>query len=295
MNAVLQARDLSLPPRLQALSLTLETGQVTGLLGVNGAGKSTALMALAGVLPGMRGSLELMGQELARQRRLRRHIGWLPQQPPLYPDLSVRENLRLFTALHLQSPPAKAHIEQALQRFALEPLQARLAHRLSGGERMRLALACTLSHEPQVLLLDEPTAGLDPLQAEQLRALIQRESAQRAVLIASHLLPDIEHLCQRVLLMDGGRIVADEPLQTPRPLVRMQLQRPPTDAELTDIAGIARIVSRTDKELLIETGADAPADLAETVAARGWGLLAWQPERSDLLARFRALSIGEAP
>jgi ABC-2 type transport system ATP-binding protein len=160
---------------------------------------------------------------------------------------------------------------------------------------MRLALACTLSHEPQILLLDEPTAGLDPLQAEQLRELIQRESAQRAVLIASHLLPDIEQLCGRVLLMDGGRIVADQPLQTPQPLVRLRLLRPPADTELTDLDGIERVVTRNDRELLIETSPAAPAALAETVAAQGWGLLAWQPERSDLLARFRALSTGEAP
>jgi ABC-2 type transport system ATP-binding protein len=229
-----------------------------------------------------------------RQRALRRHIGWLPQQPPLYPDLSVRENLQLLAALHQQSRPAAEHIRRALQRFSLEPLQARLVHRLSGGERMRLALACTLSHEPQVLLLDEPTAGLDPLQAEQLRELIRRESAQRAVLIASHLLPDIEQLCERVLLMDSGRIVADQPLRTVRPLVRVQLQRPPADSELTGLAGIERVVERRDTELLIEIGPDAPDALAEQVAARGWGLLAWQPEGSDLLARFRALSTGEA-
>ena len=159
---------------------------------------------------------------------------------------------------------------------------------------MRLALACTLIHEPEILLLDEPTAGLDPLQAEQLRELIQQECGQRAVLIASHLLPDIEQLCERVLLMDAGRIVADEPLTGAPRLVRLGLQRPPADTQLTAIAGITRVVSRRDGELLIELSPTAPDDLAETVSGYGWGLLAWEPTPADLLARFRALSTGEA-
>jgi len=294
MNPLLQARNLSLPPRLQALSLTLDSRQVTGLLGVNGAGKSSALMALAGVLPGIHGSLQVKGQELLQHRGLRRHIGWLPQLPPVYPDLSVRENLAFFGALHLQTALDTERLEQTLQRFSLTPLQRRLAHRLSGGERMRLALACTLIHEPQILLLDEPTAGLDPLQAEQLRELIQQQCAQRAVLIASHLLPDIEQLCTRVLLMDAGRVVADEPLTSEHRLVRVYLQHPPPDQALSAINGVARVVSRHQDELLIELHPDAPATLAETVAAQGWGLRSWEPGPSGLLARFRELSTGEA-
>ena len=293
MNPLLQAQDLSLPPRLQGFSLTLNTGEVTGLLGINGAGKSSALMALAGVLPGVRGSLQIKGQELSRQLALRRHIGWLPQHPALYPDLSVRENLVFFGALRLQAPAGNEQVEQTLQRFSLTPLQRRLTHRLSGGERMRLALACTLIHEPEILLLDEPTAGLDPLQAEQLRELIQQECGQRGVLIASHLLPDIEQLCERVLLMDAGCIVADEPLTGAPRLVRLSLLRPPADTQLTAIDGIARVVSRHNAELLIELSPTAPDDLSETVAGYSWGLLAWEPTRADLLARFRALSTGE--
>ena len=293
MNPVLQARDLILPPRLDAFSLTLHNHETVGLLGVNGAGKSTALMALAGVLPGARGELRIFGQQLSRQAGLRRHIGWLPQHPPLYPDLSVFENLTFFAALHLQHPADSALLEATLQRFSLGNLRRRLAHRLSGGERMRLALACALVHEPDILLLDEPSAGLDPLQAERLRELIQRECAERTVLIATHLLPDIEQLCQRVVLMDGGRIVADEPLQSHRPRVRIGLLRPPADVDLNAVDGIARVVSRSNDGCLLELEPEAPPDLAERIAARGWGLTRWQPETADLLARFRALSAGE--
>ncbi len=113
------------------------------------------------------------------------------------------------------------------------------------------------------------------------------------VLIASHLLPDIEQLCTRVLLIDRGRIVADGPLASGRRLVQLRLQRPPDDAQLLAMEGIAGIVSRKHGSLLIELEAQAPETLAERVACQGWGLQSWQPEASDLLARFRALSTGE--
>ena len=288
MKPALQAIDLTLPPRLPAFSLALEPGRTTGLLGVNGAGKSTILMALASALSGMRGWLLIDGEDARSRPALHRRIGWLPQQPPLYPDLTVQENLAFFAGLHGHST-----IDTVLQRFSLEALRTRLAHRLSGGERMRLGLACTLAHDPPILLLDEPTAGLDPLQAEQLRELIQRETPRRTVLIASHLLPDIEQLCIRVPLIDRGRIVADGPLASGRRLVQLRLQRPPDDAQLLAMEGIAGIVSCKHGSLLIELEAQAPETLAERVACQGWGLQSWQPEASDLPARFRALSTGE--
>lgn len=294
MEAVLQAHALSLPPRLNKLSLMLCGNETIGLLGINGAGKSTALMALAGVLPGMQGELRIMGQTLASEPALRRHIAWLPQQPPLYHDLSVAENLAFFAGLRLGRRPEKNQLDQALERFELGPLRNRLAHRLSGGEYMRLALACVLLDEPRILLLDEPSAGLDPLQAERLRTLLQRECGQRAVVIASHLLPDIEQLCGRTLLMHAGSVIADEPLQPDGQRVRIGFARSPADEALLALPGVERVLSAEGSERVLELGKAAPADLAERVAAQGWGLNRWEPGGSDLLARFRALSTGES-
>ncbi len=293
METLLRAHQLKLPPRLKGLSLTLHRGETLGLLGINGAGKSTALSALAGALPGMRGRIEIAGAPLADNRALRRHIGWLPQHPPLYPDLSVEENLRFFAGLQLGRIPNAAQVKAMLERFGLGPLRRRLAERLSGGERMRLGLACVLAHDPQVLLLDEPTAGLDPLQAEQLRELIRELAAERAVLIATHLLPDVELLCDRALLMHAGEIVAEEPVAHDRHCLRAAFARPPEDRELLALPGIARILERRAGEVFLELAPDAPSHLLESIAARGWGLTAWHPQRADLLARFRALSTGE--
>lgn len=293
METLLSAHQLKLPPRLKGLSLTLRRGETLALLGINGAGKSTALSALAGVLPGMQGRLEITGTPVADDRALRRRIGWLPQQPPLYPELSVVENLRFFAGLQRKRPPSETEAMAMLERFGLGPLHRRLAGRLSGGERMRLGLACVLAHEPQVLLLDEPTAGLDPLQAEQLRELIRELTAERAVLIATHLLPDVELLCDRALLMHEGEIVAEEPVGHDQRCLRAAFVRPPEDQALLALPGIAKILDRKGGELLLELSPDAPPHLLESIAARGWGLTAWHPQRADLLARFRALSTGE--
>ncbi len=292
MDVLLQARDLCLRPRLDNFSLTLHRGETVGLLGINGAGKSSALAALAGALPSVRGHLQIAGHPLTRAAR--RHIGWLPQHPPLYPELTVTENLIFLAGLQLGHRVARERCDALLETFDLLPLRRQLAWRLSGGERMRLGLACVLAHEPDILLLDEPTAGLDPLQAEQLRHHIQSIASERAVLIASHLLPDIETLCDRALLMHQGRIVADEPVRMAAPRVRARFLRPPPSAQLLQQPGIDAVLARDADALLLQLAEDAPADLAERIAARGWGLCQWQPEGSDLMARFRALSLGTA-
>ncbi|RMG36979.1 MAG: ABC transporter ATP-binding protein [Gammaproteobacteria bacterium] len=293
METLLRARQLTLAPRLKGLSLTLHRGEALALLGVNGAGKSTALSALAGTLPGVRGRLEIAGTPLQHNRALRRHIGWLPQHAPLYPELTVEENLRFFAGLQLGQRRASEATAGLLQRFELDRLRGRLAGRLSGGERMRLGLACVLAHEPEVLLLDEPTAGLDPLQAERLRELIHELAEARGVLIATHLLPDVERLCDRALLLHEGEIVAEEPIGADCHCLRVAFERPPDDQTLLELPGVVRVIGQHGGERLLELSATAPSDLLERVAARGWGLTLWHPQPSDLLARFRALSTGE--
>ncbi len=289
MDVLLQARDLRLPPRLDGLSLRLRRGETVGLLGVNGAGKSSLLAALAGVLPGVRGQVRVADAPMGRAAR--RRIGWLPQRPPLYPELTVEENLRFFAGL--RGDADRRRQDALLERFELTALRRRLAGRLSGGERMRLGLACVLAHRPDILLLDEPTAGLDPLQAERLRAHIGEIAGERAVLIASHLLPDIERLCDRALLLHRGRIVAEQALDgDDRVLARFA--RPPAEAELLALPGIAAAQAQDDGALWLTLTREAPPDLAEQVAARGWGLREWRREGPDLLARFRELSLGEA-
>lgn len=290
MSPLLSAKHLHRPPRLDDISLQIEQGQVLGLLGVNGAGKSSVLAALAGVLPLAGGEVLFHGRSLHAHPRLRRHIGWLPQHAPLYEDMTVLENLRFAAGLHGCEQNAA---QQALDQFDLGPLRKRLAHRLSGGEHMRLGLACCLVHRPDILLLDEPTAGLDALQAEQLRGLIGELAADRAVLIATHLLPDVETLCQRGLLLHAGSIVADETVSPPGRRMLAQFSHPPDDATLLQLAGVSAIHSRQGKRVVLELAEDATPIMAEKLSCHGWGLQRWQAAESDLLSRFRQLSSGD--
>jgi ABC-2 type transport system ATP-binding protein len=290
MEPLLSATNLCLPPRLRDLDIDLHHGEVLGLLGVNGAGKSSVLAALAGVLPLTDGEVRYRGRALHTHPRLRRHIGWLPQHAPLYGDMTVEDNLRFRAGL--QGCDAGA-VAAALDQFSLGGLRRRLAARLSGGERMRLGLACCLVHRPQVLLLDEPTAGLDAVQTEQLHQLIRNLAGDRAVLIASHLLPDIEALCQRALLLHQGRIVADEPIHPPGRRMLAEFSHPPGDEALLQVPGVAAVYSRDHHRVILELAPDASPTMPEELAGQGWGLRRWHPASSDLLTRFRQLSSGE--
>lgn len=295
MTALLSVQHLSLAPRLHDVSLSLARGRTLGLLGVNGAGKSTLLSLLAGAVGADSGELRLDDERLHQGNAgaWQRRIGWLPQRPPLYPDMTVQENLHFAAELRLGRSPPPPLLAQQLERFGLGPLASRLAHRLSGGEAMRLGLACCLVHQPDLLLLDEPTAGLDPLQAQQLRELIRSLAGERAVLIASHLLPDIEQLCDRALLLHRGRVIADEPLHRERRLWQARFSHPPEDAALLQVPGVARVVSRDGSSLVLQLSVDASPAMPEKLACHGWGLRLWQPAPLDLAARFRALSSGE--
>jgi ABC-2 type transport system ATP-binding protein len=215
MKPLLLARGLSYGtaarPRLIDLDLQLQAGDRLGLLGVNGAGKSTLMQVLAGILAPSRGEVLIMGQRLDRAGpALRRHIGFLPQRVPMYPELTVRENLDWAGRLRgLEGSPLHRAIDDVLQRVRLNGFDRRLAGRLSAGMAQRLGLAQAIVHRPDILILDEPTAGLDPLQTEQVRDLVRGLSAETTVILATHLLDDVQQLCNRVILLDEGRKTAE--------------------------------------------------------------------------------------
>lgn len=191
------------------LNLSLDRGQVLGLLGVNGAGKSTTLAMLAGALVPSSGRILIDGVDFAEHPTLaRQSIGWLPERAPLWPELTVSEHLDVSGRLRgLRGPGLRKACDETLQRLQLDPLRRRVAGVLSQGQRQRLGLACALIHAPPLLVLDEPANALDPVQIKQLRVLIrERAEAGCGVILSTHLLNEVTAICDRVAILHEGTL-----------------------------------------------------------------------------------------
>jgi ABC-2 type transport system ATP-binding protein len=211
MEPLLRARDVGIGrpdnPRLDAVDFSVQDKDSVAILGANGAGKTSLIRLLAGVCAPDRGEVLLNGQPLQRADiTARRAIGYLPQRVAAYPDLSVDENLRWTGQLHgLRGGALRDAVDRACAALDLDSCRRRLAARLSAGMLQRLGLAQSVLHRPRLLILDEPTAGLDPLQLDQVRSLLRDLTRDCALVLATHLLDDVEHLCGRVVLLDAGR------------------------------------------------------------------------------------------
>lgn len=195
---------------LREVSFSLRRGGILGLLGANGAGKSTTLAIIAGVLAPDSGSVRIAGCDAVDARR---RIGWVPENVPLWPELTVTESLDACGRLRgLARAVRKAAIECELARLELGDFAHRLCGQLSLGQKRRVGLAQALLHEPDLLVLDEPGNGLDPVQATQLRELIGKLAPERGIILSSHDLAEVEAMCQRVVILHAGAVRFDAPL-----------------------------------------------------------------------------------
>ena len=191
------------------IGFELRQGEVLGLLGPNGAGKTTTLQMLAGCLAPSAGRIEICGIDLLeRPREAKALLGFLPETPPLYRDLTVDEYLRFAARLH-QVPKADipAALEQAKRRCGLADTGKRLIGSLSKGFQQRVGIAQAIVHNPRVVILDEPTVGLDPIQIREIRALIRELGGKYSVILSTHILPEVESVCDRIQIMNRGRLV----------------------------------------------------------------------------------------
>ncbi|WP_084399270.1 ABC transporter ATP-binding protein [Henriciella aquimarina] len=196
---------------VQSVSFKLDKGEVLGFLGPNGAGKSTTMRMVAGVIEPDQGDVTIAGHSIVSARRhAQRQLGYLPEGAPLYVDMTPVEFLRFMTAA--QCMPRSAR-KPAIERVIADSRIANVAHRrignLSKGYRRRVGLAGALLHDPDVLVLDEPTDGLDPIQKRAVRALIARMAPDKAILISTHTLEEVPAMCNRAIIIDRGRVVAD--------------------------------------------------------------------------------------
>jgi ABC-2 type transport system ATP-binding protein len=199
---------------LSGISFSVQPGEIVGFLGQNGAGKSTTMRVLSGYLPPSSGQARVMGFDVETQRSLARaKIGYLPESVPLYPELRVLEYLRFRARLkvvrHTGVSKIEAEVERVIQKAALSEHKQQMIGTLSKGFRQRVGLADALLHNPPILLLDEPTEGLDPAQINASRGLIQELAREHTVLLSTHILPEVERICSRVILLHKGKLVAD--------------------------------------------------------------------------------------
>ena len=196
---------------LNDLSLEVPDGQVLGLLGPNGAGKSTLMRLITGYLPPTKGTVHVAGFDVQdAPEETRRRVGYLPEHTPLHPEMYVTEYLRFVAGMHRIERPAE-RVEEVIAEVGLTPERHKEIGQLSKGYRQRVGLAQAMIHEPEVLILDEPTSGLDPNQLVEVRALIRRIGAQRTVILSTHVMQEVEAMCDRVVLIKQGQIVGDGP------------------------------------------------------------------------------------
>jgi ABC-2 type transport system ATP-binding protein len=284
---------------VSSLSLTLRKGEILGLLGPNGAGKSTTLKMLAGCLSPSSGEVRIGGVSLREEPALaKKALGFLPEQPPLYPELSVDEFLDFCAGLHgIARAERAAAVAQAKNACALNEVARRNIANLSKGFQQRVGIAQAIIHQPPVVILDEPTIGLDPIQIREIRSLITELGKSHSVILSSHILPEIQAVCGRVMIIHRGRTVYDEPVsrETRFSAVAVRLRRPPAASVLEKIAGIT-VVKDLDEgrfRLHCEEGTDPRDAIVDAAAKQGWGLIELRAEQKTLEEIFVELTSGE--
>ncbi|MES1954290.1 ABC transporter ATP-binding protein [Salinisphaera hydrothermalis] len=295
------ARDYGGRRVVTDIDLRLAAGNVLGVLGPNGAGKTTILRMLAGTLAPSAGRVAIAGVDLAeRPRAAKRHLGYLPERPPVYPELTVDEYLRFAARLH-DIPRARraAAVTAAKADCGLIEVGQRLIGALSKGYAQRVGLAQAIVHRPAVLILDEPTAGLDPSQLIGVRALIGRLAREHSVIISSHILGEIQAMASHVVIIDRGRLAfsaSREQLAADASWLEIGLAHGPDTATLAALPEVADIRHTGDGQWLIRAaaGRDIRTALAERAVTEGWGLHTLVARPTSLEERFmRVISSGD--
>lgn len=284
---------------IDGISFNVERGEICGFLGPNGAGKTTAMRILTGFMPPTDGRVEVAGLDIAENMiEVKRKVGYLPESTPLYGDLRVEEYLDFVAEIKgLKGSARKKKVEEVLETTFIADRRRSLIGSLSKGYRQRVGLAQALLNDPEVLILDEPTVGLDPKQIAEIRSLIKDLSGKRTVILSSHILPEVQMICSRVLIINNGKVIAAD---TPERLSSKFAQAGrftvsiagPVEAvaqavaNLPEVADVSVATSGTadgmeEAEYLVEPKqeADPRKSLARLTVERDWTLLALSPAR----------------
>ena len=284
------------------VSFNLSKGQVLGFLGPNGAGKSTTMKMLTGNLAPSNGSVKICGIDMMENpKEAKALIGYLPEMRPLYKELTVDEYLTIAARLHRVSG---AHIKKAIdlakERCGLSHMSKRLIENLSNGYQQRVGIAQAIIHNPMVVILDEPTVGLDPIQIRDIRSLIREVGSERSVIISTHILPEVEMVCDHVQIIDKGKLVFNGAIDVLKKQrignkLLIAMNKPPKAAELLKIAGVEEAESVSDQLMRVRfaDGATPAEAIVQEAVAKGWGLYQIGPDQTSLEDVFVQLTYQE--
>jgi ABC-2 type transport system ATP-binding protein len=295
---------------LSDVTFSVQKGEVLGFLGPNAAGKTTTMRILTGYLPASSGTASVAGFDVSRQSlEVRRRIGYLPETVPLYPELPVRGYLDFMAKIKgIDGRGRKAEVDRVMEMVGVADRATQLVGKLSRGYKQRVGLGQAILGGPDVLILDEPTVGLDPRQIIEIRNLIKGLGGEHTVMLSTHILPEVSATCSRVIIINEGRVVAED---TPENLTRrlrgadnLQLEiRGPRREVLDKLRALPRVIAvepsaderdgRSVYTIACELGSDLREQLAKAVVTNGWGLLELRPVGMSLEEIFLQLTTTE--
>ena len=292
------------------VSFKAERGEILGFLGPNGAGKTTTMRVLTGYMPPTEGKAIVAGYDVLEQPiEAKRRTGYLPETPPLYPDMTVADYLAFCSRIKgVPRSERSSRVRTVMERTRIADVAKRHCGKLSKGYRQRVGLAQALLHNPEVLILDEPTAGLDPKQIIETRRLIKELGGDHTVILSTHILPEVSQTCHRIVIINRGRVVA---VDTPDNLtarlrgsetmyVQVDAMGDDAQASLSAVPGVTRVTASDKRETVAgfevesESGRDVRRELASAVVGRGWGLLELRPMRMSLEEIFLQVTTEDA-
>ncbi len=294
---------------LDDVSLTIGEGEIVGLLGPNGAGKSTTMNILTGYLSATSGSVRVNGIDiLEKPKDVKRQIGYLPEQPPLYPEMTVKEYLNFVYELKGCTLDREAHLAEICKVVRLEDVYNRLISHLSKGYKQRVGIAQALIGDPPVLIFDEPTVGLDPKQIIEVRNLLRTLGKKHTVILSTHILPEVQAVCERIIIIDRGKIIANSKTEDLTRRIedaqrfRVKICGPQKEvaAALRELSGVAKVESLLERDgesyvFVVDSmnKVDIRRGIFTLCAGKNWPMLSLEPLGTDLEKIFLRLVEGE--
>ncbi|GJL79355.1 MAG: ABC transporter ATP-binding protein [Nitrospinaceae bacterium] len=271
-------------PAIKGITFNVNKGEVVGFLGPNGAGKSTTMNILCCIMPATSGSAKICGHDVFEESmEIRKKIGYLPETPPLYPDMTVTSYLRFAAKIRrVPSNKVSTAVDRVLEKCVLKAVRDRIIQRLSKGFQQRVGLAQSMIHDPEILILDEPTIGLDPIQIIEIRKLIQELASSHTIILSSHILPEITQICKRVIILHEGEIAAVDSLEgltaslnkSDRFILKVRNSQNGISDKLKTLDKVVSVKKENDGQFLVESemGSHVQDQVARLALENSWGI-----------------------